>query len=106
MFLYKHERRRQVAIHTTYSEARANLARLWDEATQSRETVIISRRGADDVALIAADELASLQETAHLLRSPANAARLLTALQRALADEVRPSSVEDLRREAGLAETP
>ena len=95
-----------MAIHTTYSEARANLARLWDEATQSRETVIISRRGADDVALIAADELASLQETAHLLRSPANAARLLTALQRALVDEVSPSSVDDLRHEVGLAEAP
>jgi antitoxin YefM len=95
-----------VAIHTTYSEARANLARLWDEATQSRETVIISRRGADDVALIAADELASLQETAHLLRSPANAARLLAALQRALDDEVGPSTVDDLRREVGLAEAP
>ena len=94
-----------MAIHTTYSEARANLARLWDEATHSRETVIISRRGADDVALIAADELASLQETAHLLRSPANAARLLTALQRALADETPPSSVDDLRHEVGLAET-
>lgn len=95
-----------MAIHTTYSEARANLARLWDEATQSRETVIISRRGADDVALIAANELASLQETAHLLRSPANAARLLTALQRALADEVAPTSIEALRRDAGLADEP
>jgi antitoxin YefM len=95
-----------VAIYTTYSDARANFAKLWDEATQSRETVIISRRGADDVALIAADELASLQETAHLLRSPANASRLLSALQRALADEPPPSSLDDLRREAGLAETP
>jgi antitoxin YefM len=93
-----------MAIHTTYSEARANLARLWDEATQGRETVIISRRGADDVALIAADELASLQETAHLLRSPANAARLLAALQRSLTDAVRPTSTDALRREAGLAD--
>jgi antitoxin YefM len=93
-----------VAIHTTFSDARANLARLWDEATQSRETVIISRRGSDDVALIAADELASLQETAYLLRSPSNAARLLTALQRSLADEVEPSSLADLKREVGLAE--
>jgi antitoxin YefM len=99
-------RRIDVAIYTTYTEARANLVRLWDEATQSRETVIISRRGADDVALIAADELASLQETAHLLRSPANAARLLSALQRALADEVASSSIDELRREVGLAETP
>ena len=79
-----------MAIYATYTDARANLAKLWDEATQSRETVIISRRGADDVALIAADELASLQETAHLLRSPANAARLLAAIHRAEADEIEP----------------
>jgi antitoxin YefM len=93
-----------MAIHTTYTEARANLARLWDQATQDRETVIISRRGADDVAMIAADELASLQETAHLLRSPANAARLLAALQQALRNEGQPTTVDDLRREVGLVD--
>jgi antitoxin YefM len=102
--LYEHERRVTVAIHTTYTEARANLARLWDEATQSRETVIISRRGAEDIALIAADELASLQETAHLLRSPANAARLLSALRRSLDNETAPSSLDDLKHEVGLAD--
>jgi antitoxin YefM len=93
-----------MAIYTTFTDARSNLAKLWDEATQSRETVIISRRGSDDVALIAADELASLQETAHLLRSPANAARLLSAIQRALSDEIEPSSLEELKHESGLAE--
>ena len=51
-------------VQTTYSEARAKLAELWDRVTQDRETVIIKRRGAPDVALIAADELASLKETA------------------------------------------
>ena len=40
-------------------------------------------RGGDDLAVIAADELESLLETAHLLRSPKNAERLLTALFRA-----------------------
>ena len=95
-----------MAVHSTYTEARANLARLWDQATHDRETVIISRRGADDIALIAADELASLQETAHLLRSPANAARLLSALQRALSNDEPPTSVDDLRREVGLAVEP
>jgi antitoxin YefM len=103
MFLYKCIGG-SMAIHSTYSEARANLARLWDQATNDRETVIISRRGAEDVALIAADELASLQETAHLLRSSVNAQRLLTALNRALANEGEPSSIDDLRREVGLAD--
>ena len=70
---------------TSYTEARGNLARLCDLVTQDRETVIITRHGAADVALIAADELTSLQETVYLLRSPRNAARLLAALNRALA---------------------
>jgi antitoxin YefM len=93
-----------MAVHSTYTEARANLARLWDQATHDRETVIISRRGAEDIALIAADELASLQETAHLLRSPANAARLLSAVHRALTGDVLPESLDELRREVGLAD--
>jgi antitoxin YefM len=95
-----------MAIQTTYSEARANLARLWDRVTEDRETVIITRRGAQDVALIAAEELAGLLETAHLLRSPENAARLLTALERALRGEGAPQSVAELRRELGLGEGP
>jgi len=93
-----------MTVHTTYTEARANLAALLDRATQNRETVIIRRRGADDVALIAADELASLLETAHLLRSPANATRLLTVLERALTSTERPQSLVYLKREVGLAD--
>lgn len=87
---------------TTYTEARATLARLLEQVTNDRETVIITRRGAADVALIAADELAGLMETAHLLRSPANAARLLTALHRAIAREATPQTLAELRREIGL----
>jgi antitoxin YefM len=79
-----------MAIQTSYTEARSNLARLCNQVTEDRETVIITRRGAADVALIAADELVSLQETAHLLRSPRNAARLLAALNRALANGTPP----------------
>ena len=87
---------------TTYSRARANFAALLDEATSSREPVIIRRRGGQDVALIAADELRSLLETAHLLRSPTNARRLLNSLKRARAQTVRPKSVDALRSELGL----
>ena len=82
-----------MAIQTSYTEARASLASLCDRVTEDRETVIITRRGAQDVALIAADELAGLVETAHLLRSPKNAARLLTALNRALQRLEQPRSV-------------
>jgi antitoxin YefM len=71
-----------MAMRTTYTQARRQLAALLDEVVNNREIVIIERSGGEEVALIAADELRSLLETAHLLRSPANRDRLLTALAR------------------------
>lgn len=91
-----------MAIETTYTHARENFARLCDEAAENREVVIIRRRNAEDVALIAASELSGLLETAHLLRSPNNAKRLLTALQRAHARTESPQALDELRRELGL----
>ncbi len=91
-----------MTIQTTYSQARANLAKLLDQVTQDREIVIIERRGSEDAALISAAELSSLLETAHLLRSPANAERLLSALARALKNDGQPMSVQELEREVGL----
>jgi len=73
-----------MAIQTTYTHARARLAFLIDEVTKNREVIIIQRRGCEDVAMIAADELTGILETAHLLRSPINAERLLTALDRVI----------------------
>jgi antitoxin YefM len=70
-------------IEATYPQARARLAKLLDEVTENRETVVIHRRGKEDVAMIAAAELSSLVETAHLLRSRRNAERLLAALAHA-----------------------
>ena len=91
-----------MAIETTYTHARDNLARLCDEAAENREVVIIRRRNAEDVALIAASELSSIMETAHLLRSPRNAERLLAALGRAHARTEAPQDLEELRRNFGL----
>jgi antitoxin YefM len=89
-------------LQTTYSNARANFASLCDEVTENREIVVITRRKGGSVAMIAADELESLVETTHLLRSPANAERLLSALDRALKRGGEPSSIETLRLETGL----
>lgn len=91
-----------MAIHTTYTNARANLAKLLNDVADQNEVVIIQRRGGEDVALISAAELSGLLETAHLLRSPRNAERLLTALQEARTQAAEPQTVEDLRREMGL----
>jgi antitoxin YefM len=89
-------------VVTTYTDARAHLAALCDHVASSREAVIIRRRSAEDVALISAEELGSLLETAHLLRSPRNAQRLLSALQRAQSRETPASSVVELREKLGL----
>ena len=88
---------------TTYTSARANLAALCDEVAATRDAVIIRRRRAEPVALVAASELSSLMETAHLLRSPKNAERLLRAIVRAKSRTLRPRSIASLRRELGLA---
>lgn len=88
---------------TTYSYVRANLAKVWDEVEDSREEIILRRRGHEDLALLPAHELRSLQETAHLLRSPRNAARLLTALARSRsAAGLDVGTIEDLAAEVGL----
>ena len=80
-------------VVTSYTDARARLAALCDHVASTRETVIIKRRSAEDVALVSAEELESLLETAHLLRSPRNAQRILSALQRAQSQETPPSAV-------------
>jgi antitoxin YefM len=92
-----------MAVETTYSRLRANLSATLDQVADDQEVVIVRRKGTKagrtrDVALIPADELSGLLETAHLLRSPKNGSRLLTALRRR---EGKPQTVESLRREFG-----
>jgi antitoxin YefM len=84
------------------SYARQNLAKILETAEASREPVILMRRGREDMALISAGELRSLEETAHLLRSPKNAQRLLSALQRALSGAGNPATLAELREELGV----
>ena len=91
-----------MSILTTYTAARAQFKKLCDEVSSTREPIIIKRRNGEDVALVSADELESLIETAHLLQSPKNATRLISALIRAQSKEGKPSSVEKLRRELGV----
>ena len=88
---------------TTYTNLRQSLASVLDRVANDREVVIVVRRGEKKVALVPADELAGLMETAHLLRSPKNARRLLAALRRAKGRKVRPEPLEKFRQEMGLA---
>ncbi len=91
-----------MTIETTYSQAREQLKSLMDRAVEDREVIVVRRRTGGDVAMIAADELASLVETAHLLRSSKNAQRLLTALARARSEDIPSISLTDLQKKAGL----
>lgn len=89
----------------TYSDARKRLASLWDQVEDTREEVVLTRRGHEDMVLLPAEELRSLRETAHLLRSPRNAARLLAALERSRRDEGRSfASTDELAESLGLTE--
>lgn len=89
-------------IETTYSQAREQLKALMDRAVDDREVIVVRRRSGGAVAMIAADELEGLMETAHLLRSAKNAERLLTALNRARTDSLKPTPLAELKKEAGL----
>lgn len=86
----------------SYSFARNNLAQVLETAEEAQVPVIVKRRNHADMAIFPAAELRSLEETAHLLRSPKNAQRLLAALQRALEGSVKPQAIRDLRGEVGL----
>jgi len=91
-----------MTIETTYSQAREQLKSLMDRAVADREVIVVRRHASGDVAMIAADELESLVETAHLLRSSKNAQRLLSALARARSDSVAPTSLIDLQKKVGF----
>ena len=93
-----------MTIETTYSQARGQLKTLMDRAVDDREVVLVRLRSGEAVAMIAADELQSLMETAHLLRSPRNAERLIAALSRARAGEAGLAmSIDALERHCGFA---
>ncbi|WP_405784206.1 type II toxin-antitoxin system Phd/YefM family antitoxin [Streptomyces sp. NBC_00859] len=66
----------------TYTESRAKYAETLNAVVDDREEVIVTRAGHDPVVIVALDEYESLKETAYLLRSPANARRLLASIER------------------------
>ena len=73
-------------VETSYALTTPNLNVLLDRVVNDREIIYIKSQNGENVALIAADELQSLLETMHLLRSPKNAERLLNAISRARAN--------------------
>ena len=64
----------------TYSAARANLASTMDRVCEDHEPLIITRNSQQAVVMLSLEDYKALEETAYLLRSPANAKRLLSAM--------------------------
>lgn len=66
----------------SYTESRARYAEVLDGVVNDREEVVITRAGHEPVVMVSLEEYESLRETAYLMRSPANARRLLDAIER------------------------
>ena len=66
----------------SYTESRANYAQVLDDVVDNREEAIITRAGHEPVVIVSLAEYESLRESAYLMRSPANARRLLDSVER------------------------
>ena len=66
----------------SYTESRARYAEVLDGVINDREEVVITRAGHESVVIVSLADYESLRETAYLMRSPANARRLLDAMER------------------------
>ena len=87
------------AVHVTvitYTAARENLASTMDRVCDDRDPVIITRNRDQAVVMLSLDDYESLQETAYLLRSPANAKRLFDAIEAAEEGNLIEKSLSDL----------
>lgn len=79
----------------TFSESRAKYAQTLDAVVNDREEVVVTRVGHEPVVIVSLDEYESLKETAYLLRSPRNAARLLRSIEQLEAGNATPRELVD-----------
>jgi antitoxin YefM len=79
--------------HVSYSDLRANLASYMEEVCNSHAPLLITRQDARSVIMVSQEDYEGLMETVHLLRSPANAARLLQSIKQAESGELSPNEL-------------
>ncbi len=65
----------------SYSDTRANLKEVMDRVVEDRAPVVITRQKAEAVVMVSLSDWNAMEETLHLLSSPANAARLHEAVR-------------------------
>ena len=87
---------------TSPTDARNNFFKLLDLVVQNNQVYIINRRDGENVALISESDLRSLVETVYLLRTPANASRLLDAIEESKTEKIKPQTIEELQQELGI----
>lgn len=66
--------------HVRLTEFRQNIATHFDNVIASRAPLLVTRQGSEALVVMAEGEYESLQETLHLLSTPANAERLRESL--------------------------
>ena len=81
--------------HVSYTELRANLASYMDEVCDSRAPLVVTRQNARSVVILSEEEYEGLVETLHVLRSPANASRLLQSIEEANSGHVMARELID-----------
>ena len=79
----------------TYSTARANLASTMNQVCDDHEPLIITRNGEQSVVMLSLEDFKALEETAYLLRSPANIKRLLSATAQLTAGKGTPQHLAE-----------
>ncbi len=87
---------------TSPTDARNNFFKLLDLVVQNNQVYIINRRDGENVALITESDLKSLVETVYLLKTPANANRLLDAIEESKTENIKPQTIEELQQELGI----
>ncbi len=87
---------------TSPTDARNDFFKLLDLVVENHQVYIINRRDSENVALIAESDLVSLVETVYLLRSPANARRLLDAIEESKTGKIKPQTIAELQQELGI----
>jgi antitoxin YefM len=89
--------------HVSYTELRANLARYMDEVCEKRAPLHVTRQNSRSVVMVSEEEYEGMMETLHLLRSPANAARLLRSIEEANAGLLVEHELADADENADAA---
>ncbi|MEO1763091.1 MAG: type II toxin-antitoxin system prevent-host-death family antitoxin [Cyanobacteria bacterium J06629_18] len=87
---------------TSPTDARNNFFKLLDLVVQNNQVYIINRRDDENVALIAESDLRSLVETVYLLKTPANANRLLDAIEESKIGKIESKTIAELQQELGI----